>query len=408
MTLIPELERELTRAIGQQKSPRQGSRWRRLPLLAPLAALAAGGTVALAATGVIRIGAPETSTGGAARTSPTSGYGVVRPNSSELLPLRVQVPGSPLPWGIRISSTSRGLGCVTAGLVYDGQLGSFGSDGTFGDDGRFHPFPPQTATNPLTCAPLDVAGRLFVAISEGDVPTSASRFYRCPGAGRQHPPQPSVLCGGSGARHIYYGLLGPQATAVTYRSGGSAHTVIPEGPQGAYLITLPADPGDLNGVGSTLLPEGGPITSISYRGGVVCNVRVEPRRRPPVCARPPGYQPVTVPSAAETAVATTVTRERHGAWSIAVSFDAPVVVANAKTAYAIELRLPGAPRASEIGDTFSDYNRGERIRFTFTGLTRPGLYTGTVRLTRSSAGIGLFVAQGRGGVLAARFTARVP
>ena len=37
MTLIPELERELTRAIGQQKSPRQGSRWRRLPLLAPLA-----------------------------------------------------------------------------------------------------------------------------------------------------------------------------------------------------------------------------------------------------------------------------------------------------------------------------------------------------------------------------------
>jgi hypothetical protein len=84
------------------------------------------------------------------------------------------------------------------------------------------------------------------------------------------------------------------------------------------------------------------------------------------------------------------------------------VVANAKTAYAIELRLPGAPRASEIGDTFSDYNRGERIRFTFTGLTRPGLYTGTVRLTRSSAGIGLFVAQGRGGVLAARFTARVP
>ena len=408
MTLIPELERELTRAVSQQASRWRGSRWRRLTLLAPLAALVAGGTVALAAAGVIRIGAPETTPGGSVRTSPTSGYGVVRPHSSDLLPLRVQVPGSPLPWGIRISSTSRGLGCVTAGLAYDGQLGSYGSDGTFGDDGRFHPFPPRTATNPLTCAPLDAAGRLFVAISEGDVPTSASRFYRCPGAGGQHRPPPSALCGGSGARRIYYGLLGPRATAITYRSGGSTHTIIPEGPQGAYLIALPADPHDLNGAGSTLLPEGGPITSISYRGGVVCNVQGEPVSRPSICRMPPGYQPVTVPSTARTAVTTTVTRHRQGTWSIGVSFDSPVVVANGKTAYAIELRMPGAPRASEIGDTSSDYRRGERIRFTFTGLTRPGPYTGTVRLTRSSAGIGLSVAPDRGGVVAAGFVARIP
>ncbi len=405
MTLIPELERELTRAISQLVPRGRGSRWPRVTLLAPLAALVAGGTVALAAAGVIKIGAPETTPGSAVRTSPTSGYGVVRPHSSELLPLRVQVPGSPLPWGLRVSSTSRGLGCVTAGLVYEDQLGSYGSDATFHDDGRFHPFPVQTTEAPWACAPLDAAGRLFVSVSEGDVPTSASRFYRCPGAGGRDRPQPNALCGGQDTRSIYYGLLGPQATSVTYHSDGRTHTITPEGPHGAYLIALPADPHDLNGVSSALVPSNEPITSVTYRGGQVCTVPPVPLRRAPGCRVPPGYRPVTLPSFATTSVATTVTQHRHGTWSIALSFNSPVAVASAKTAYTIELRTPGTPKASAIGDTFSDYHRGERITYTFTGLTRPGLYTGTVMLTRSSAGL---FAPALDGVLAARFAARVP
>ena len=84
MTLIPELERALTRAIAPHSPRARRAWWRRVPLLASLATVLLGTAVALAATGVVGFGAPE-SAAGIARvrpSSPTSGFGTVRRGSA--------------------------------------------------------------------------------------------------------------------------------------------------------------------------------------------------------------------------------------------------------------------------------------------------------------------------------------
>ena len=187
MTLIPELEQELTRAITETIPARGRSRLRRLPVMVPVAATLAGTAVALAATGVIKLGSPERESSGRPNVAAEAetGLGTISPANSELLALRVKDPGSLLPWGLRISRTSRGLGCVRAGLVLNGRLGALGVDGDFANDGFFHPFPTAGTPRLIGCVPLDSRGELFISASEADVPTSASALHRCTGAGGQ-------------------------------------------------------------------------------------------------------------------------------------------------------------------------------------------------------------------------------
>jgi hypothetical protein len=391
MTLIPELERELTQAIGRQLPGNRGRRWRRVSMIVPVAATLTGTAVALAATGVIGFGSSEPAPGirtGSPAASPRSGFGVVLAGSAHLLSLRVQDPGSPLPWGIRVSQTSRGLGCLAAGLVLDGQLGALGSDGDFANDGLFHPFPVDVSPGPSGCAPLDGRGDLFISVSESDVPTSASALHRCPGAGTAAGAPPSELCTGIETRDIYYGLLGPDATAITYTDGSSTRTVVPQGPEGAYLIILPAAPHDLNGVSSGLLPTGPPITRITYRGGLVCSLAGASAPASSRCKTPPGYvaapTPHPTPSQLASPITATVTHSASAAWSITIAFQAPVAINNARNEYTVKLREPGTPLSIGYAATATDLRTREDTRLTFSHLTRRGLYTGTVTFTTST------------------------
>jgi hypothetical protein len=444
MTLIPELERELTRAIRVQgersadvgardreprvrdmrppgphpRGPRPRARrprtewWRRVPLLAPLVALALGTAVALAATGVIGFGAPERAPGTppSRPSSPRSGYGTVRPGSSRLLAVRAADPAGGLPWGMRVAETTRGLGCIAVGRVLDGELGTLGIDGAFANDGRFHPRPAELTDGPAGCAPMDARGELFISVSESEVPRSASVYRRCYPPGMTFGARPSELCPAQDERNIYYGLLGPQATGITYAYDGKTHTVTPQGPQGAYLIVLPAVGGDdFNGVTSSLLPTNSPVTQISYRDGLVCHFSLSERHAPtPRCATPPGYTPAPTPhpttAQLRTPITATVSRSAHAAWSITVAFRARVPVANALSAYTIELHQPGRPAQWAIGSTWSDLRTGQRARMSFSNLTRPGLYTGTVSFSASDRPGG----RGFGGALVGRFSARIP
>jgi hypothetical protein len=414
MTLIPELERELTRAITETTPTRRRSRLWRLPVTVPIAATLAGTAVALAAAGVIPLGSPEHEPGKSRNGSAApadSGPGTVQPGASELLALKVKDPGSTLPWGLRVARTTRGLGCVRAGLVLDGRLGALGIDGDFANDGRFHPFPAADTPRLVGCAPLDTHGELFISASEADVPTSASAHHRCPGAGVTGKVPPSALCAGRNTRDIYYGLLGPRAISLTYTSGGTTHTIFPQGPHGAYLIILPAGPHDLNGVSTGLIPAGPPITQVTYRVGLTCRfARGNPEPRS-ACSTPPGSEFARpdlrrmLAAAPRTQIAAIVTHGAHSAWSVTVSFKAPVAITDALTAYAIELRDPG-PRP-ESGGTNTDMNLRprQRVSVTFSNLTRTGLYTGTVRLIQTlSDGLAL----GFAGPLVGRFSARIP
>ncbi len=413
MTLIPELEQELTRAITETIPARRRSRLRRLPMLVPVAATLAGTAVALAAAGVIQLGSPERESSGhtTVAAEADSGLGTISPANSELLAIRVEDPGSLLPWGLRVARTSRGLGCVRAGLVLNGRLGALGIDGDFGNDGYFHPFPIAGTPRLIGCAPLDTHGELFISASEADVPTSASALHRCPGAGANGKVPPSALCAGSNTRDIYYGLLGPRAASLTYTSGGTAHTIIPQAPHGAYLIILPADPRDLNGVTTGLIPAGRPITQVTYRGGLICRFtgsNPEPRSD---CSTPPGSK-YTQPNlkrllatAPRTRITATVTHGRHSAWSVTVSFKAPVAIPNALAAYSVELHNPGRPRSWGATNTDTKLHRGGRVLITFSNLTRPGLYTGIVRLTNRPSNV---VGLGLAGPVVGRFSARIP
>ena len=412
MTLIPELERELTRAIRLHAPGARRAWLPRVPVLASLTTMLLGTAVALAATGVIGFGAPESAPGTAhvRPPSPTSGLGVVRTGSSRLLPVRAEDPAGGLPWGMRVSETTRGLGCVAVGRVLDGQLGALGIDGAFGDDGRFHPLPVALTAGPGECAPLDARGELFINISENDVPTSGSVFRRCYPPGMVVGARPGELCAQKDERNFYYGLLGPQATSIAYRYAGVTHTIAPRGPQGAYLIVLPTAGGDhFNGATSTLMPTRSPITRIAYRGGLVC--RFPQAEGPPpsdVCDTPPGYMPAPAPhpttAQLRTPIHATVTASRTAAWSITVTFRARVAIENALAQYTVELHSPGTPRALGIGASSSDLRAGQQARFTFSNLTRPGIYSGVVTFT-TSRGPGT---PGFGGTLVGRFRARVP
>ncbi|MGA2453205.1 MAG: hypothetical protein ABSG93_06750 [Solirubrobacteraceae bacterium] len=412
MTLIPELERELTRAIRLQAQRSHAEWWRRVPLLAPLAALLLGTAVALAATGVIGFGAPESAPGTprVRPPSPTSGYGIVRAGSSRLLTVRVADPAGGLPWGMRVAETTRGLGCVTVGRVLDGELGTLGIDGAFANDGRFHPLPVRLTDGPVACAPLDAQRELFISVSESDVPRSASVFRRCYPPGEIVGARASELCPEHDERNIYYGLLGPQATSVTYEYASTTHTVTPQGPQGAYLIVLPAAGGDdFNGVTSSLLPTNSAITQVTYRSGLVCHFsRAEVPAPAGSCRTPPGYIAARTPhpttAQLRTPITATASRSPHAAWSITVAFRARVAIKNALSQYTVELHTPGTPQAIAIGSTSSDLRSGQQAQMIFSNLTRPGLYTGTVTFSASSRPGG----RGFGGTLVGRFSARIP
>ncbi|HLM85383.1 MAG TPA: hypothetical protein VK272_04250 [Solirubrobacteraceae bacterium] len=299
------------RPVSGQASARErvrawlrSSRWHRVAV--NVAVGLAGTLIGLNAAGVFHRG---TTLGPQVTPSPTSDEGVAIARTVRLLALRVADPGGGLPWGVRVVRTTRGLTCVDAGRVDYGTIGVLGQDGAFKDDGRFHPISANVFSG-LGCDVTDARGEGFVNVALQDAPASGLAGFEsnqvggCRTAEEQqrvphlphrltaHIHSPALpTCPQSDMREIYFGLLGPDASSITYRTAGGQKRTIPTvGRQGAYLLVLPQKtkgclaPAPLSSRGDSRCrygfrgDRGGPempagvISAVHYRDGRTCRV----------------------------------------------------------------------------------------------------------------------------------------
>ncbi len=254
--------------------------------------------------------------------SPAYGVGIVRPHGSRLLPIRVPDPDGGPKWGLRLIKTSRGDTCVQLGRVEKGQLGTLGIDGAWRNDHRFHAIGPNDALADV-CGATDSNGNGFVSMAYGAAEASAdasvgsgqapacnlrsavaNRQQRIKELEAEHPTKrsplwlllqrlrrnwnPLTVCPDD-ERLIMVGLLGPDATSVTYRTpAGKLAAERTVGGVGAYLIVQPrtaSNECDYGGVeipslgcgagdggGGTGVNNHGAITSVAYKNGSSCSV----------------------------------------------------------------------------------------------------------------------------------------
>jgi hypothetical protein len=198
-----------------------------------------GGAVAVAATGLLS-GAPVKPE---VTLSPVTGNGVPVSGSTEHLLLSVADPAGGLPWGMRVLRTTRGQICAQVGRVQGDQLGELGLDSAFGDDGRFHALPSDVlppgyggSSGQVECLP---AGQTVI-VEDANADRSARRLlpeeFREPPKNPKHRDIPPT----GDLRALAYGLLGPHAVSVTYRTRDGLMTIPVRGPEGAFLIVEPA------------------------------------------------------------------------------------------------------------------------------------------------------------------------
>jgi hypothetical protein len=230
------------RRLEEQRHPRTRLRaWfaRRLNAGAVAAVLLlSGGAVALAATGVLDGSPvkPET------RTSPVFGNGLPASPTAAHLVLSAADPTGGLDWGMRVFDTTRGQVCMQVGRVQSGQLGVLGLDSAFDSDGRFHALPTDVlppgyggSTDNVECV---AAGQTLI-FEDANADRSAERLL--PEEFRQMPRGRSPgLPPARELRTLAYGVLGPHAVSVTYRSSTGLRTVPVTGSDGAFLIVEPA------------------------------------------------------------------------------------------------------------------------------------------------------------------------
>jgi hypothetical protein len=316
------------------------ARLARRPLLALPAVALLGGGVALAASGVLQTGSPVPPT---ERLTPEAGLGVPAPEYSRLIARSAPDPAGGPPWSMRLVHTSRDVVCIQIARLYNGQLGVIGEDGAFNDDHRFHP---------LTAAAISAVPRHYLSICSTAGHTSTLEAEGVPASGE--------LSGGrlldrpSQERRLDFGLLGPHALTVSYRLHGRTLTVPVEPGSGAYLIVLPGSPpardalvGGAGGAGAGTFVPRGALTQITYRiAGRVCQEQPIGRPRGPhpcphpaftIPATPRGlHRPLDVRLLTTPASRASGARQHNEAL---VSFRAPFTVANARSAYAIEIPL---------------------------------------------------------------------
>lgn len=207
------------------------------PVVVAVACLMICGS-ALAATGVFRTGAPI---GDEIAPTPDTNEGTVITSTAQLLPVRVPDPRGGPPWGLRILKTTRGLMCLQPGRVVNNRLGAIGEDGAFGDDHAFHPLSIGFLSGD-GCATEDARGNAFLNEELYGLPANALPIAQhvSPEGCYARPHRRSNTCPDSDRRDIYYGLLGPDATTITYATpSGQLATVPTSGGDGAYLIVLP-------------------------------------------------------------------------------------------------------------------------------------------------------------------------
>ncbi len=241
--ILARIEQE---AAAREAKPRRWWRRSRIVIPAALAAVVlagAGGGALLLASG--RPVPPAF----LLPANPQTGLGQPIPASLALLPMRVPDPDGGPPWGMRAIHTTRGLVCLQAGRVVEGRLGGLGTGYAFDGDGLFHPFLAADAIGVDACPTVGGEGLAFIPggpaiVTANGLPLAGENLW--PGE-RVHCDLPGqedwgVRCPQAELRQVAMGLLGPDATSIQVSSPEGEATVKPDGPEGAYLIVLPAQP----------------------------------------------------------------------------------------------------------------------------------------------------------------------
>jgi hypothetical protein len=354
----------------RRRSGLRSSRLRLVPVML-LALVFVGAAVALA-SGLISFGAPATSV--PVFANPRVGLGKVAPGSVRLLRLSVPDPHGGLPWGMRVLSTTRGVGCLQVGRLLDGRLVALGQDGAFGDDGRAHELPLSTNVERLNCSFVDGRGRIFDSVTIKSQAASAAPGVHCEPPGTYAPSHRAAFstCPLSDERNLYYGMLGPDATSLTYSAGGESHTVATVGADGAYLIVTPGTTHRYSGAAGSReraglyasgeVPVYSPITAIHYRGGATCHLVTAERwaygRRAcaPSLPEPFGWVQVRAPTHAQlaTPIHATLMRDAEGRRVIRVRFTSRVQISSLRGAYQLEWHNPRMPPQVYAGGTIDE------------------------------------------------------
>jgi hypothetical protein len=335
MSYLDGLERQLVQAAREDRPVRKlrAARLRRIPasVAAVLAALLVACAVALAVTGTF-------STGSAVRPPthpvPSAGAGVAAPGT-RLLAIRVADPAGGLPWGMRVVHTTRDLVCLQVGRIDGSKLGVLGQNGAFNDDGRFHPVAPNVVGYHRSTTEVSSC------LTPGQTTSQEAGIPQNGVFGARHPQAIPT----SARRWISYGLLGPGAVSITYKTEGQERTLPVEHGSGAYLLVLPSPPkggfevgGGAFSTNQFVTPQGA-ISSITYRvHGRLCSesrpaseaasVAQCPRPRIAPLARAPRplHHPIRVRLAAS--------------GTAEVTFKAPRTVSNALSGYTVEIPSP--------------------------------------------------------------------
>ena len=347
----------------------RASRWRLVPVVALLALI--GATVAFA-TGLISFGAPAASV--PVFANPRAGLGRVAPGTVRLLGLSVPDPRGGPPWGMRVLRTTRGVGCLQVGRLLDGKLVALGQDGAFDDDGRAHELPLSTNVERLNCSFVDGHGRIFDSVTIKSQAASAAPGVHCEPPGTYAPSHHPALstCPLVDERNLFYGMLGPDATSLTYSAGGTSHTVPTIGADGAYLIVTRGTTHRYSGAAgareraglyvSDAVPVYSPITAINYRGGVTCHLVTAqrfiygPRACAPSLAEPFGWTPSGVPTRSQlaTPIHARLIRNAEGRRAIRVRFTSRVAISSLRGEYQLERHEPGMAAGAYASSTIDE------------------------------------------------------
>lgn len=281
----PTLSSVLARIERAEQEP-PTREWRRgiaLPLiLAAIVLVGAGGGALL-----LRSGGPLPPAF-VLPANPNEGLGRTLAPSLKLLPMRVADPAGGPPWAMRVIRTTRGLACLQAGRVVDGRLGGVGNRYAFKNDGRFHPFLPADSVAIDSCATVDAGGHAFqpnapAIVTADGLSLAGENLW--PGE-RVHCDLPGqqdwgVRCPQADLRQVAMGLLGADAASIRVSAPGRNFTVAPDGPDGAYLIVLPAPANSNSGAAGGLyayLHHRHPRTpalavlTVTYRDGSHCQI----------------------------------------------------------------------------------------------------------------------------------------
>lgn len=202
------------------------------------ALLLSGGAVALAATGALD-GSPVQPE---RQTSPLSGNGLPTSRTAAHLVLVAADPAGGPNWGMRVFHTTRGQLCMQVGRVQSDQLGVLGLDSAFNGDGRFHALPTDVLPPGYGGSSANVecvAAGQTVLFEDANADRSAERLlpeeFRQPPHARHRDVPPA-----RDLRTLSYGVLGPHAVSITYRTPSGLRTVPVAGADGAFLIVEPA------------------------------------------------------------------------------------------------------------------------------------------------------------------------